>query len=242
MHSPLFKIKLLLENFGALIPLSRSDRKLLIRVRKERYTYLSWLRLSRIIRNVRSIEKQNLAGIFIEAGCALGGSAITIAAAKNPNRTLQLYDVFDQIPPPTDEDPPEVHQRYQTIVEGKSKGLGKDTYYGYQSNLEDKVHQNLESFGFPLQEHQISTHAGLVQDQLKGSDKVAFAHIDVDWYAPVKYCLEQIFPRLVPGGCIILDDYNDWGGCRKATDEFLQQQKGNYTLDYTKEALKITRI
>lgn len=242
MNSPLLKIKLLLQNFGALIPLYRSDRQVLIRVRKKRYTYLSWLRLSRIMRNVRAIEKQNLPGIFIEAGCALGGSAITIASAKKPNRPLQLYDVFDQIPPPTNEDPPEVHQRYQTIVEGKSKGLGQDIYYGYQSNLEQKVHQNLDSFGFPLQQNHITTHAGLVQDQLKGFEKVAFAHIDVDWYAPVKYCLEQIFPRLVPGGCIILDDYNDWGGCRKATDEFLGQQEGNYVLDYTKEALKITRI
>jgi asparagine synthase (glutamine-hydrolysing) len=49
---------------------------------------------------------------------------------------------------------------------------------------------------------------------------VAFAHIDVDWYEPVLTSLKRIFPHLVVGGSIILDDYHDWGGCRKATENF----------------------
>ncbi|MEY4519181.1 MAG: hypothetical protein RLZZ499_1780 [Cyanobacteriota bacterium] len=51
---------------------------------------------------------------------------------------------------------------------------------------------------------------------------VAFAHIDVDCYKPVLTSLKRIFPNLVVGGSITLDDYHDWGGCRKATDEFLR--------------------
>jgi asparagine synthase (glutamine-hydrolysing) len=50
---------------------------------------------------------------------------------------------------------------------------------------------------------------------------VAFAHIDCDWYDPVKYCLEALEHRLSPGGEIVLDDYHDYGGCQTATDEFL---------------------
>jgi asparagine synthase (glutamine-hydrolysing) len=39
-----------------------------------------------------------------------------------------------------------------------------------------------------------------------------------------------------------LDDYHDWGGCRKATDEYLQGIAGQYALDDAAESLKITRV
>jgi asparagine synthase (glutamine-hydrolysing) len=51
--------------------------------------------------------------------------------------------------------------------------------------------------------------------------QIAFAHLDCDWYDPVKYCLDAVAERLSPGGRIVLDDYNAWGGCRTATDEFI---------------------
>ena len=62
---------------------------------------------------------------------------------------------------------------------------------------------------------------GLVQDTMRIDQPVAFAHVDVDWYEPVLTCLQRVFPKLVEGGSIILDDYHDWGGCRKATDEYI---------------------
>jgi asparagine synthase (glutamine-hydrolysing) len=62
--------------------------------------------------------------MFIEAGCALGGSAILLATVKNRRRPLHLFDVFGMIPAPTAEDTQEVHDRYRTIVEGKSSGIG----------------------------------------------------------------------------------------------------------------------
>jgi asparagine synthase (glutamine-hydrolysing) len=54
--------------------------------------------------------------------------------------------------------------------------------------------------------------------------------------------LERIFPNLVVGGSIILDDYHDWGGCRQATDEFLNRVNGQYTLDDSAGSMKITKV
>lgn len=239
----LTKIKYLLQLFWELPGIGWKHLQLIRSVKNDRLTYLSLLRLIRIHQSVRQIEDKKLPGIFVEAGCALGGSAIVIANSKAKNRPLEIYDVFDQIPPPTAEDPPEVHERYKTIASGQSKGIGSDRYYGYQKGLEAKVHDNLSAFGFPPDLHSISTHVGLVQEQLNGINPVAFAHIDVDWHAPVSHCLENLFPRLMVGGSIILDDYNDWGGCKKATDAFLAKQHPNtFQLSYTKEALKITKI
>ena len=53
-----------------------------------------------------------------------------------------------------------------------------------------------------------------------GDEPVALAHIDGDWYNSVKVCLDRIAPRLVPGGVLVIDDYDAWSGCRKAVDEW----------------------
>ncbi len=82
---------------------------------------------------------------------------------------------------------------------------------------------------------------GLVQETMEIEQSVALAHINVDWYEPVMTCLERIFPNLVIGGSIILDDYYDWGGCRKATDEYLRKVAGQFVLDDTAGSMKITR-
>ena len=145
------------------------------------------------------------------------------------------------IPPPTKEDTQDVHDRYRSIVEGNSKGIGGDKYYGYIENLYEVVQSNLRSFGINCEEQSVSLIKGLVQETMTIDQPVAFAHVDVDWYEPVMTCLKRVFPNLVVGGSIILDDYHDWGGCRKATDEFLRGVIGQFVLDDTAGSMKITK-
>lgn len=221
--------------------LSSVDKELISRIRAKQLTYLSERKLAGITTSCYSIEKSNLPGLFIEAGCALGGSSILMASIKSNDRPLFIYDVFGLIPPPTKDDPKEVHERYRTIVSGESKGLGDDTYYGYQENLLDIVKSNIDGFGIDCDRQHVKLIKGLVQDTLHIDRPVALAHIDVDWYEPVKTCLERIYPKLILGGSIILDDYHDWGGCRKATDEYLQNVDGQFSLDDSAGSMKITR-
>ncbi|GAO43782.1 class I SAM-dependent methyltransferase [Flavihumibacter petaseus] len=52
----------------------------------------------------------------------------------------------------------------------------------------------------------------------------SFVHVDTDFYLSVKSCLEWFWPRLIPGGIMVFDDY-DWPNCpgvKKALDEFGQ--------------------
>jgi hypothetical protein len=222
--------------------LSPEEYKLIYRIKLKRLTYLSDERLLSIFKTCRLIEESKLSGVFLEAGCALGGSAILIASLKNSKRPLFIYDVFGMIPPPTKEDTQDVHDRYKTIVEGESRGIGGDKYYGYQANLFEIVKSNLNFFGINTLEQSVTLVKGLVQDTMKIEQPVAFAHIDVDWYEPVKTCLERVFPLLVIGGSIILDVYHVWGGCRKATDEYLQKITGQFVLNDSAGSMKITRV
>jgi asparagine synthase (glutamine-hydrolysing) len=219
-----------------------SELELISRVRAQNLTFLTNHRLATIASTCRSIAEARLPGILVEAGCALGGSAIVIASLKSPEQPLFIYDVFGMIPPPTQEDTQDVHDRYRTIVEGRSEGIGGDQYYGYRENLYEVVRSNLRSFGINCEEQSIVLIKGLVQETMTIDRPVAFAHVDVDWYEPVMTCLTRVFPRLVPGGSIIVDDYHDWGGCRKATDEFLRGVAGQCVTDDAAGSLKITKL
>lgn len=221
--------------------LSIEDQQLITLVRKKKLTYLSPSKLASIVSSCRAIENTQLPGIFVEAGCALGGSSIVIGAIKQEKRPLFVYDVFGVIPPPTDDDPSEVHSRYRKIIEGKSKGIGGDKYYGYEDDLVEVVRSNMMSFSIDCERQAVKLIKGLVQDTMDIDQPVAFAHIDVDWYEPVMTCLRRVFPSLVSGGSIILDDYHDWGGCRKATDEYLGTVAGQFSIDDTAGSLKITK-
>jgi hypothetical protein len=230
------------EQDAVLWGLPSEERQLISRIRTQNLTYLSDKKLASLASTCHSIENTNLPGIFIEAGCALGGSAILMASLKSSERPFSIYDVFGTIPPPTSEDTQEVHDRYQTIVEGKSKGISNNKYYGYLENLYEVVRSNLKSFGINCEEQSVSLIKGLVQETMEIDRPVAFAHVDVDWYEPVMTCLQRIFPNLIVGGSMILDDYHDWGGCRKATDEYLREVTGQFVLDDSAGSMKITKI
>lgn len=215
---------------------------LIERIRAKHLTYLSASKLSAIALACQRAEDASLPGLFVETGCALGGSTILIGSLKGPQRKLQTYDVFGMIPPPTEQDPPEVHERYQTIVKGESTGIGGDRYYGYEVDLLSLVRRNLAEFGLSEQSNGIALVQGLVEDTLVINQPVALAHIDVDWYEPVRTSLQQVMPWLVVGGSVILDDYYCWGGCRKAVDEYLQANRGQFELDGASGSLVVTRI
>jgi hypothetical protein len=218
------------------------DAELIARILAAKLTYLSQSKLACIAATCRAIDQQCVPGTFIEAGCALGGSAILISAVKSAERQLEVYDVFGMIPPPGDQDTDDVHARYREIVEGRSAGIEGDTYYGYQTDLERIVVQNFTRFGINPEASRVKLIKGLVQDTMTGGERVAFAHLDLDWYEPVWFCLQQIYPRMSVGGSIILDDYHDWGGCRRAADEFLVQVAGSCKTDDTARSMKITKI
>jgi asparagine synthase (glutamine-hydrolysing) len=222
--------------------LSRVNQNLIAEIRDKKLTYLTNKKLVNITTTCNLINEKNIPGIFIEAGCALGGSSILISKLKDNQRPFFIYDVFGIIPPPTQDDTKDVHDRYKTITEGKSKGIKGNKYYGYEDNLYEIVKTNLQNFNIDRKSESIFLIKGLLQDTMKIEEKVAFAHIDVDWYEPVITCLERIFPNLAIGGSIILDDYHDWGGCRKATDEFLTKVSGKFILDDSFGSMKITKI
>jgi hypothetical protein len=196
------------------------------RARREHLTYLKPDNLRDLASAVLDIEKRGLEGVVIEAGTARGGSAIVMAAAKAPERPMKVYDVFGMIPPPSEHDGADVHERYAKITSGEATGPGGETYYGYRDDLFSEVSASFSRLGVPPGERNVELVSGLFGDTIVGDEPVAFAHLDGDWYESTMTCLTRIAPRLVPGGRIVLDDYYAWSGCRMAVDEYFQDRDG----------------
>ena len=145
------------------------------------------------------------------------------------------------IPPPSEHDGKDVHERYAVIASGESSGLGGDTYYGYLENLRERVERNFVAAGVELGHHRVSLVEGLVQDTLAVDAPVFLAHFDVDWYDPVMTCLERIVPRLHGDGFIVFDDYLDWSGCRRAVDEYFKDRRSEFVFDDRPGSLTVAR-
>jgi O-methyltransferase len=190
-------------------------------VKRERLTYLSWAKLRSLESAIAHVLRRGVAGDFLEAGLALGGSGVLLASHLEPGRAFHGYDVFGMIPPPGEHDHADAHERFARIAAGESAGLGGDTYYGYVDDLRAQVEATFARHGVPVTPGRVELHAGLFEDTLHPAGPVALAHIDSDWYEPVRTCLQRIHPQLSPGGLLVLDDYNDYDGCADAAHEFL---------------------
>ena len=203
-------------------PLPPPVEETIARVRREHLTYLQEDNL----RELAAMVIDAVPGLVIEAGTALGGSAIVMAAAKAPDRPMKVYDVFGTIPPPGSHDGPDVHRRYATIAAGDATGVGGETYYGYRGDLYREVADAFDRLGFPASEHNVELVRGLFEDTIELDEPVAVAHLDGDWYESTMTCLTRIAPLLPPGGRIVLDDYDAWSGCRAAVDEYFADRDG----------------
>ncbi|MFV0287328.1 MAG: TylF/MycF/NovP-related O-methyltransferase [Demequina sp.] len=192
---------------------------------RERLTYLSPVKLRRLHEALDEVNAGGVPGAIVEFGIALGGSA-TALATRRGDRSFHGFDVFGQIPAPdAAKDGERAVRRYAVIAAGQSRGIRGDDYYGYMTDLQQRVTATMGEHGVTVDGQHVALHRGLfdetwptVADRIPA---IALAHIDCDWHDPVAYCLAAIAPKVQPGGIVVLDDYLDYEGCRTAVDEFL---------------------
>lgn len=73
--------------------------------------------------------------------------------------------------------------------------------------------------------------AGTLPDTLEGrDDRFNFVHLDLDVYEPTLAVLRHVYPRMLRGGVIVLDDYgyHITPGIKKAVDEFVAESGAKF--------------
>ncbi len=167
------------------------------------------------------METDGVPGIFLEAGVAMGGSAIVIAKSKARERELRLYDAFALPPPPSARDDARSHVDYQDFVDGHALSPAEENYLLYRSDLMAFTRDNLRRAGVHLEAEHIRLIKGVFEDTLRIEQPVAFAHVDCDWHDSVKLCIDHIATWVSPGGIMLFDDYSAYEGAAKAVNEWL---------------------
>lgn len=185
------------------------------------YTMTTQERVINLEYAVRYIVAAGIPGDFVECGVGAGGSmmaaAYTLLELGQRERRILLYDTYRGMAEPTAEDVSVFGKPALRKYERKMKD-GQCTWHNYP--LAD-VRRNLAQTGYPSE--RLLFIAGLVQDTLPTNDSVGIAllRLDTNLYESTKVEMELLYPKLAPGGVLLIDDYYRWLGQRKAIDEYL---------------------
>jgi len=189
------------------------------------YSMTSPERLSALVDAINYVEKNSIVGDIVECGVWKGGSSMAAAKALiakgNVERTLYLYDTYEGMSEPTEHDRAHDSKRSAAdLLAAEAKGSGVWAY----SPL-DEVQENLKSTGYPIEK--VVFIKGKVEDTIPGiiPQKIAVLRLDTDWYESTLHELQHLFPLLVPGGVLIIDDYGYWEGARRAVDQYFSDTK-----------------
>lgn len=189
------------------------------------YTMTSPERLHALVTAVEYVIRAGIPGDIVECGVWKGGSMMAVARTLlkrgRSDRTLCLFDTFDGMPPPADVDR-DLHGRSASSLLAAEE---RETSFVWAVASLTEVRRNLESAGYPTE--RIRYVQGRVEDTLpaQAPDRIALLRLDTDWYSSTRHELVHLFPRLSPGGVLIVDDYGHWQGCRRAVDEFLEERR-----------------
>lgn len=144
--------------------------------------------------------------------------ARTLLEEGDTTRDLWLYDTFTRMPPPGERDFDIWGRHASSYFEGPVDPHDTD---GYRYLPLDEVRMLLESTGYPPE--RLHFVAGMVEETIPGEtpDQIALLRLDTDWYESTAHELSHLYPRLVEGAILIIDDYGQFTGARDAVDEYL---------------------
>jgi len=200
----------------------------------EPFTMTSPERISAMIDAVEYITAHSVDGDIVECGVWRGGSMMAAACSlierSSTERSLFLFDTFDGMSDASDVDRDYCNIAAETQLAEQAKN-DPDSIWCY-SSIED-VRMNMSQTQYPAE--RIQFVRGKVEETLPRKDdegcdkhdvpsKIAILRLDTDWFESTKVGLEELYPRLVEGGVLIIDDYGHWKGCRKAVDEYFAEQ------------------
>jgi hypothetical protein len=183
---------------------------------------------------VRYVSINAVPGDIVECGVWRGGcmmaAARTLLELGDTTRTLYLFDTFDGMTKPGDRDVA-FDGIPATVALRQSKKEDANSVWCYAPLGE--VQEAIRTVGYPID--RIRFVRGRVEETLplQAPDRVALLRLDTDWYESTRHELVHLFPRLSPGGVLIIDDYGHWKGARQAVDEYLRDNKVPLLLNRT---------
>ena len=180
---------------------------------------ISAVELHIILRELKACLKNTNEGDIVELGCYKGFTSLELqrtAEMVAPNRQLFVYDSFAGLPPKAQKD---------------SSPMGTQFMPGELPASKKEVIRLFKQANTTMPYIKKAWFSDLGPADMP--DKIAFAFLDGDFYESVKDSLRLVWPRLVPGAVIIVDDYQNAAlpGAQKAVDEWLANHRCHFRIE-----------
>lgn len=175
-------------------------------------------------------------GVFSGVHCAIMAKGLMLAGEKD--RHVHLFDSFQGIPEagPRDAEWPGIGPRPGVEKSGRlrSTGISVCSRAGVEAHMAQ----------WGIDSRLLVYHEGWFQETLpeiawRQSEfgvsyfdpaKIALLRLDGDLYESTKVCLEFLYPRVSPGGFVIIDDFL-LEGCRAAVEEYFDGELPDHVIE-----------
>ena len=177
------------------------------------YSLLGVETVYNLYRSVEYLAANRIAGDFVECGVFLGGAILAMSDFAHHfglrDRRFYLYDTFEGFPTNTSE------------LDLRGNKVDFHSHANFLETVRDVISRSLCS------REQFEIVQGMVEQTLPRTKPraICLLRLDTDYYESTRVELTELYPLLSSGGVLIIDDYGLFQGARKATDEFLGQQK-----------------
>jgi O-methyltransferase len=160
---------------------------------------------------IKDVVQREVPGDLIEAGVWRGGATIFMRAALEAygdgDRVVWAADSFEGLPQPD-----------ETLY---PVDRGSDFWRSQRLAVSvGEVKQNFQRYG--LLDDRIRFLVGWFRETLPTAPigRLSILRLDGDMYESTFVALRSLYPKLSPGGYVIVDDYNAIQECRAAVDDF----------------------
>jgi len=194
------------------------------------YTMISAERGYAVYQAVCHVLDRGIPGDFVECGVWKGGTcmlmALTLIRRGCRDRRIWLYDTFSGMTEPGPED----------RIASSGEPVSDRWHEGWWAVGTGPVREHLLLTGYPEERFQLVPGDVCRTLTEQKPSEVSLLRLDTDWYESTLAELEQLYPALVPGGALIIDDYGHFSGSRRAVEEYFRDnpprpflQRSDYT-------------
>lgn len=152
---------------------------------------------------------RHIPGDIVECGTWRGGMIAGVADVLGPERHYYLFDSYEGLPP--------VKEIDGEAALAWSRDVNGPNYHDNCRASEDEAQLAMSMSSAKS----VTIVKGWFEETLPSASvgPIAILRMDADWYDSTKQILNNLAPRVVSGGLILVDDYYTWEGCTRAVNE-----------------------
>ncbi|MDB5183134.1 MAG: methyltransferase [Candidatus Saccharibacteria bacterium] len=163
--------------------------------------------LSVLLRELQLVLQRNIQGDIVELGCYKGLTSLEIQRTLGNKKRLYLYDSFAGLPPKVFQD---------------ASPAGSQFKEGELPASKQEVINLFKKSGLQVPHIKKAWFSDLMPEDLPA--QIALAFLDGDFYESILDSLKLVWPLLMPGAVVLVDDYQNEAlpGAAKAVNEWLK--------------------